>query len=376
MGKAWCQMLAPGSSLLHFGAFALDTARGVLMRDAIAVPLRRQSFEVLRYLAENTGRAVPSDELVRALWVSRPADPAASVGQCVKEVRRALGEDARWMVGTVSGRGYEFKGEIVQSESTRPALTEIRETGGNTRPPARELGAAPATVAFHARVFRRWAVVAGGVACASLAATYLPGQFASPRADHGAALVRPAEAARPWSAPPVSDSSVGGPVAEHFSPSDERRVAELAASKELPLPPLQMHAPGHEVPADVRRFVGIWASDAGWSGSNRQCMLIITDADRNGAVSGYQVNGPPQPVSRFQTLAHFSTVNGSVSAGSLSYEDAGGRYVASFLDQGRIQLDLTFRDGLVARVVLDPVWMLLNVDEAAGATPRTAAEAR
>src|SRR5262245_58508625 len=106
-------MLTSPSHILQFDAFTLDTVRCVLLRDASELALRRQSFEVLRYLAEHVGQVVSSDELIEALWSSKPADHNASVGQCIKEIRRAIGDDARWIIKTISGRGYEFMAEVV-----------------------------------------------------------------------------------------------------------------------------------------------------------------------------------------------------------------------------------------------------------------------
>jgi adenylate cyclase len=105
-------MLTSPSRRLGFDQFTLDTVRSALLRGGVELPLRRQSFEVLRYLAEHAGKVVSSGELIEALWSSRPADHNASVGQCIKEIRRAIGEDARWMIKTVSGRGYEFVAEV------------------------------------------------------------------------------------------------------------------------------------------------------------------------------------------------------------------------------------------------------------------------
>jgi DNA-binding winged helix-turn-helix (wHTH) protein/TolB-like protein len=106
-------MLTSPSHIVQFDAFTLDTVRCVLLRGASELPLRRQSFEVLRYLVEHVGRVVSSDELIEALWPSKPSDHNASVGQCIKEIRRAIGHDARWIIKTVSGRGYEFMAEVV-----------------------------------------------------------------------------------------------------------------------------------------------------------------------------------------------------------------------------------------------------------------------
>ena len=113
-------MLTPPSHKLTFDEFTLDIVRCVLLRGAVELPLRRQSFEVLRYLAEHTGRTVSSHELIEALWPVKPADQNGSVGQCIKEIRRAIGHDARWIIKTVSGRGYAFMAEVARSAPTRP----------------------------------------------------------------------------------------------------------------------------------------------------------------------------------------------------------------------------------------------------------------
>jgi adenylate cyclase len=121
----WHQMLTVPSRKLSFDQFTLDIVRCVLLRGALELPLRRQSFEVLRYLAEHAGKVVSGDELVEALWSSKPADRSASVGQCIKEIRRAIGDDARWIIKTVSGRGYEFKAEVVRGEPVAVASAPV-----------------------------------------------------------------------------------------------------------------------------------------------------------------------------------------------------------------------------------------------------------
>ena len=126
-------MLASAHSVLHFDAFTLDPVRCVLMRGSSELPLRRQSFEVLRYLAEHAGKVVSSDELVQAVWVAKPADDTSSVAQCIMEIRRALGDDSRWIIKTVSGRGYEFKAEVV------PSITHCWRLLTTLAPPLRPL---------------------------------------------------------------------------------------------------------------------------------------------------------------------------------------------------------------------------------------------
>jgi DNA-binding winged helix-turn-helix (wHTH) protein/tetratricopeptide (TPR) repeat protein/TolB-like protein len=133
-------MLASPPRILQFDEFTLDGVRGVLVRCGSELPLRRQSFEVLRYLVEHAGEVVSSDELIEALWSSKPADSNASVVQCIKEIRRAIGHDARWIIKTVSGSGYEFMAAVVPLVPPPP---DVAPSTAGTATPA----AAPTTAA-------------------------------------------------------------------------------------------------------------------------------------------------------------------------------------------------------------------------------------
>jgi adenylate cyclase len=64
------------------------------VRDATGaeVPLRAQSLAVLRHLVDNAGRAVSKDELIAAVW-GGIAVTDDSLVQCVRDVRRALGDE-------------------------------------------------------------------------------------------------------------------------------------------------------------------------------------------------------------------------------------------------------------------------------------------
>jgi DNA-binding winged helix-turn-helix (wHTH) protein len=128
------------SRLLRFDAFTLDVTRGIVLKGNERVALRRQSLDVLRHLAGHPGAVVTAQELIDAVWTTKPARPEDSLMQCIKDIRRALGEDARWMVRTVSGRRYMFMAEVVTAEEALPALSpqsaEVRKTAAE---PAREI---------------------------------------------------------------------------------------------------------------------------------------------------------------------------------------------------------------------------------------------
>src|SRR5262245_50639433 len=63
-----CGTRDAGMSVLRFGAFILDPARGAVLRDGVEVDLRAQSFALLSYLASNPGRLASKDELFDAIW--------------------------------------------------------------------------------------------------------------------------------------------------------------------------------------------------------------------------------------------------------------------------------------------------------------------
>ena len=57
--------------------------------------------------------------IIEALW-SRTAVTDESVAQCIKDVRRALGDEAQHLVKTVRGRGYRLEASVVCEEHADP----------------------------------------------------------------------------------------------------------------------------------------------------------------------------------------------------------------------------------------------------------------
>jgi DNA-binding winged helix-turn-helix (wHTH) protein len=146
---------------LRFGAFILDLSRSALFREEREVPLRRQTFDTLRYLVERGGHVVSKEELVQAVWTTRPADPDGSVVQCIKEIRKALGPDARWMIRTVPGAGYEFTAPVKEGGTAEEESPPPQSEGDGDRE-ASELG-----LAGRIRGLARKPVFIGSVAMAA-----------------------------------------------------------------------------------------------------------------------------------------------------------------------------------------------------------------
>src|SRR5277367_6731574 len=104
---------APDVATYRFAGFVLDVRRGSLRTAAgEELPLRRQSFELLRLLVENAGRLLDRDTINRAIW-SDVAVTDDSITQCVRDIRRAIGDDAQRILKTVPRRGYLLTADAV-----------------------------------------------------------------------------------------------------------------------------------------------------------------------------------------------------------------------------------------------------------------------
>lgn len=91
----------------RFGRFVLDLRRGALLADGSERPLRPKSFALLRHLAEHAGQLVGRDEIMEAVWPGTFVTED-SITQCIRDIRRALGDEAADLLRTVPRRGYLF----------------------------------------------------------------------------------------------------------------------------------------------------------------------------------------------------------------------------------------------------------------------------
>jgi len=103
---------AASGNVLLFDRFRLDPTGGQLY-DAAGQPiaLTPKALSLLEYLAARPGRLVRKHELLDAVWPGVfVADGALKV--CIREIRRALGDDARApkFIETAHRRGYRFVG--------------------------------------------------------------------------------------------------------------------------------------------------------------------------------------------------------------------------------------------------------------------------
>ena len=112
---------AAEEAVYRFERFVLDVPRGVLLTaDGEAIQLRYKSFELLRLFVENAGRLLDRDTINQAVWSGAIINDD-SITQCVRDIRRTLGDEAQTIVKTVPRRGYVFAAKVTTSRGARAA---------------------------------------------------------------------------------------------------------------------------------------------------------------------------------------------------------------------------------------------------------------
>ena len=108
---------AKGPVGVAFGRFLLLPHRRELLADGQAIDLGARAFDVLMALIEARGAVVGKNALAARVWPGQIVQDAALQSQ-VSALRAALGAD-RDLIRTVSGRGYQFVGEIRDDPAPR-----------------------------------------------------------------------------------------------------------------------------------------------------------------------------------------------------------------------------------------------------------------
>src|SRR6476620_2470282 len=93
-----------------FGRFRVLPHRRELLADDRPIKLGDRAFDVLMALIEARGAVVSKDALASRVWPGQIIQDTALQSQ-VSALRAALGAD-RDLIRTISGRGYQFAGEI------------------------------------------------------------------------------------------------------------------------------------------------------------------------------------------------------------------------------------------------------------------------
>ena len=106
-------------AIIEFARFRVLPACRELLADNRPVRLGGRTFDVLMALVEGQGAAVSKNALMERVWPNRIVEESSLHVQ-VSALRNAFGAD-RNLICTISGRGYQFTGEIRTVAASRDA---------------------------------------------------------------------------------------------------------------------------------------------------------------------------------------------------------------------------------------------------------------
>lgn len=107
-----------------------------VFKDGAERHLRKQAFDVLLYLLRQHERAVGREELIRSVWRGA-AVTDDSIGQCISEIREALGDSSRQprYIKTLPKIGYQFIAPVTGPETSGLAEAPTFPSNDNSQRP-------------------------------------------------------------------------------------------------------------------------------------------------------------------------------------------------------------------------------------------------
>jgi predicted ATPase/DNA-binding winged helix-turn-helix (wHTH) protein len=102
--------LSDPPAIIEFGHFSILPHRRQLLAEGRPIRLGGRAFDLLLALIETPGAVIGKDELVSRIWPGRIVEENRLQNE-IWALRKAFGAD-RELIRTVSGRGYQFAGEI------------------------------------------------------------------------------------------------------------------------------------------------------------------------------------------------------------------------------------------------------------------------
>jgi DNA-binding winged helix-turn-helix (wHTH) protein len=107
--------LSDPPAIIEFGHFSILPHRRQLLAEGRPIRLGGRAFDLLLALIEAAGAVVGKDELLSRIWPGRIVEENRLQSE-ISALRKALGA-GRDLIQTVSGRGYQFTGEIREVEA-------------------------------------------------------------------------------------------------------------------------------------------------------------------------------------------------------------------------------------------------------------------
>jgi hypothetical protein len=151
-----------------------------------------------------------------------------------------------------------------------------------------------------------------------------------------------------------------------FDRDRAKELRALAKKHALPLPDFQIEVPRGDVPANLRRFIGVWFAEPDFANDKRANMIIVTRVYKDGKLDGYWVYGPPVPGSRFQYPANLFRIAGTVTEQTLRFRSPSGKASFRFTLTSENKMDYVFSStiGESSNKTFVPFWRLAEAERA------------
>lgn len=175
-------------AVLRFGDFEFDPTREELRESGHPVALRPQAVHLLSLLLQEPGRLMTREDIEGALWAPGDLGHEQGINACVREIRRALGDDSRapTFIETVPKRGYRFIAPV--EAVTNVVIPTVGSDATGARPRSRRLvSALLGMLTIIALVASLWNLFGSSVAIAPVWVAVAPVQHGGEPADARAA---------------------------------------------------------------------------------------------------------------------------------------------------------------------------------------------
>jgi DNA-binding winged helix-turn-helix (wHTH) protein len=118
---------------LRFGDVTFDPGRRLVLRGPRPVPLTPRAWRLLELLLSRRPNALSKAEILEAVWPGTFVTEG-SLSALVKDLRKALGEDARSpsYIRTVFGFGYAFEAPVHEAVPAEPSAARHALVWGGT----------------------------------------------------------------------------------------------------------------------------------------------------------------------------------------------------------------------------------------------------
>jgi two-component system, OmpR family, alkaline phosphatase synthesis response regulator PhoP len=99
-----------GQGIHQLGAIRIDLKRGQIIRGGSCLYLSGRELQLLRYLIERAGQAVPRSDILRCVWGYSTGTFTRTVDVHIASLRQKLEQDPKRpeLILTVAGIGYRF----------------------------------------------------------------------------------------------------------------------------------------------------------------------------------------------------------------------------------------------------------------------------